>query len=134
MEPFTPTTTEGIERANRFLSLRSHPGFNDFVRLSQQLVNEATEALITFPGWDKDQIAVLKARAQAAFEHHQQLFIRMSSAIENGVAEAASKINSLPPKSTREMIEEGDRVRAEVITTGLETGLLQEDNRVSGSY
>jgi hypothetical protein len=120
--PFVPRTTEVIEKANRLMALRENPGYNDLFRISTALVEEATANLIDYPGWDKDQIAVLKARAQAAKEHHQQLFARMFEAISAGVNEARGAL------SEREKIEQSDQLRAAAMTA------FDSDMRVAGSH
>lgn len=76
-----------IERGNRFLALRSHPAYNDLVALSQSLVLQAAGTLVDYPGWDKDQIAALKQRAQAAKEFHEQLFGAIVETIKEGISE-----------------------------------------------
>ena len=73
MEAFAAPVTPAIERANRLLALKAMPGFIELMRLGQELVNEATAVMVDFPGWDKDQMAILKARAQAAKEYHAML-------------------------------------------------------------
>ena len=77
-----------IERGNRFLALRSHPAYNDLVSLSLSLVQQAAQTLVDYPGWDKDQIAALKQRAQAAKEFHELLFGTITEAIQEGITEA----------------------------------------------
>ena len=76
-----------IERGNRFLALRSHPAYNDLVAVSWSLVAQAAATLVDYPGWDKDQIAALKQRAQAAKEFHDQLFGNITEAIHEGISE-----------------------------------------------
>jgi hypothetical protein len=120
--PFVPRTTEVIEKANRLMALRENPGYNDLFRISTVLVEEATANLIDYGGWDKDQIAVLKARAQAAKEHHQALFARMFEAISAGVNEARGVVND------REKVEQSDQLRAAALST------YDSDMRVAGSH
>lgn len=122
LKPFVPRTTESVERANRFMALREHPSFNDLYRLSQSLVDEATANLIDYPGWDKDQIAVLKARAQAAKEHHARLFMKITEAIQDGVSEAQEAL------SERELSEQSDQLRAAVLSK------FDNESRVAGSH
>lgn len=117
--PFVPRTTEAIERANRFMALREHPAYNDLFRISQGLVDEATANLIDYPGWDKDQIAVLKARAQAAKEHHRLLFVKIAEAIQDGIGEAKQSLNRS---------EQSDQLRGAVLSH------FDNDGRVGGSY
>jgi hypothetical protein len=118
-EPFTPRTTETIERANRFLAFRDSPAFHEIFRLSQSLVDTATAALVDYPGWDKDQIAVLKARAQAAKEHHALMFSSIQETINLGVAEAANSLSA---------IEASDKLRDQVLRK------MDSESRVPGSY
>jgi len=122
LRPFPARTTEAIERANRFMALREHPAYNDLFRISQGLVEEATANLIDYPGWDKDQIAVLKARAQAAKEHHKLLFVKIAEAIQEGIGEAKQSL------SEREKAEQSDQLRAAVLSH------MDGDVRVGGSY
>ena len=125
--PFPITTTTTIERANRLISLKAHPGFIDLLRISNDLVQEATTTLVIYPGWDKDQISVLKARAQAAKEHHEQLFTRIIRAIQEGINEA--KESELPGKSVSDALEQGDYVRTAVLEK-----FEDLDSRIPGSY
>ena len=128
--PLEPTASYNIERANRLMALRVHPGFSDLVRISQSLVDEATAIAIDFAGWDAQQISILKARAQAAKEHHALLFAKMTEAIREGVEEQAASAN-LPDKSVREVLETGDLVRQEVLTKFSD---LDQESRLPGSY
>ena len=128
--PLEPTASYNIARANRLMALRVHPGFSDLVRISQSLVDEATAIAIDFAGWDAQQISILKARAQAAKEHHALLFAKMTEAIREGVEEQAASAN-LPDKSVREVLETGDLVRQEVLTKFSD---LDQESRLPGSY
>lgn len=104
LKHFTPRTTENIERANRLLAFKSSPAFNEIFRLSTALVDEATAALVDYGGWDKDQIAVLKARAQAAKEYHQLLFTRMAEIIAAGVMEAKEGLGESASNALRDQV------------------------------
>ena len=129
--------TPAIERANRLMSLKAMPGYLELIRISQRLVEEATAQLVDFNGWDEKQIAVLKARAQAAKEHHSLLFSLIDQYIQDGYNEAQSQQQraGLPSdESARAVIEEADRLRASVLAAGLETGQIQDDERIAGSY
>lgn len=126
--PFTPTTTQRIERANRLMALRAHPGFLDLVRLSLDLVKEPADILVDFNGWDPMQITLLKARAQAAKEHHDMLMAKIQEAIQGGIAEAAEQ--DLATKSPQEIVEQSDRVRAAVLSEFKK----MDENRIPGSY
>src|ERR1700730_3429728 len=107
LKAFTPRTTETIERANRFLAFRDSPAYHEIFRLSQSLGDSATAALVDYPGWDKDQIACLKARAQAAKEHHALLFATIQETINTGVAEAKSSLGA---------VEASDKLRHSVLS------------------
>lgn len=130
--PFHQTTTPTIERSNRFLSLKAHPGFYDLILLSQQLVQEASDQSRDYPGWDPQQMVVLKCRAQASHEHHEALLARMQNAINTGIAEATRLIaeHQLESKTAAEVIDQGDYVRQAVLE---EFGKMDE-TRASGSF
>jgi hypothetical protein len=127
--PIIPRTTPNIERANRLMSLKSHPGFYDWLRISQELVDEAAAVSIDYGGWDAQQITVLKCRAQAAKEHHQLMIAKMLDAIRIGVEEARVQMTVEPQKTTAEMIEQGDLVRIKTLEH-----FDEMDGRVAGSY
>lgn len=127
--PFVPTTTPAIERANRLISLRSHPGFLDVIRISQEIVHSAADICADYPGWDAQQIVVLKVRMQAAKEHHQLLLARINDAIQDGIEESSTLADSFPEKSAAEAVDQGDFVRQQVLQRFEET-----DNRPAGSY
>lgn len=129
LQPFAVTTTPIVERANRLLSVKSNPGFIDILRISQQLVDEATDASVDYPGWDAQQITVLKCRAQAAKEHHQQLIRRIMAAIQDGLDAAKADLSSMPAKTPTEIIEQGDLVRQEFLKKAEDL-----DSRVPGSF
>ena len=123
-------STELIDRANRLMSLRTNPGFSDLFQISKHLVESLTSTAIEYPGWDIQQLMVLKARAQAAKEHHELLFGTIKDAIEAGIrAQAASP--DLHSKTIAEVIEQGDYVRQAVLTKFEE---MESDNRAAGSY
>ena len=119
-----------IDRANRLLSLRSNPGFRDAWQISKALSDEATRISVTYPGWDPQQIMVLKARAQAALEHHELFFAKIIEAIREGVQEQANQSN-LAEKPVSEILETGDYVRQQVLTRFEE---LDNETRAPGSY
>jgi ABC-type uncharacterized transport system permease subunit len=76
-----------IERANRFLALRSHPAYNDLMSLSLSLVQQAHDQVDQYPGWDKDQIVMLAVRSKVAREFHEMLFAQINEAIQQGIQE-----------------------------------------------
>jgi hypothetical protein len=125
-----PISTPAIERANRLLSVRTNPGFADIVQISLELVNSLTATAIDYPGWDKDQLMVLKVRAQTAKEHHELLFAKIIEAIRTGIEEQAANSN-LTKKSVTEILEQGDLVRQEVLTKFAE---MDTDGRLPGTY
>ena len=129
-EPSVQSVTPAIERANRLLSLRSNPGFADAWQISKALSDDATRTSVTYPGWDPQQIMVLKARAQAALEHHELFFAKIQEAIVEGVQEQSLQMN-LAEKTPTEILETGDYVRQEVLTHFAE---LDVENRIPGSY
>lgn len=122
--------SETINRANRLLSLKSNPGFADAWRISKDLADEAGRISITYPGWDPNQMIVLKARAQAALEYHELFFAKIKEAINDGVQEQAAQAN-LPEKTPAEILEQGDYVRQEVLAHFSD---MDSENRPAGSY
>lgn len=129
VSPFQTTTTPNIERANRLISVRSNPGFLDILRISQEIVDNQTACIVDYPGWDKDQMTVLKVRAQCSKEHHQLLLAKINEAIQLGVAEASSQVFNLPEKTAEEAVDQGDFVRQRVLEH-----FEDQDNRPAGSY
>jgi hypothetical protein len=129
--PFVPTTTPNIERANRLISLRSNPGFLDLLRLSQELVDEAVETCSDYPGWDPQQMVVLKVRQQCAKEHHRMILVKINDAIQSGVDEMKSHLaaNTLPEKTAEEAVDQGDYVRQETLKK-----FDEFDSRPAGSF
>jgi hypothetical protein len=129
--PFVATTTPAIERANRLIAVRSHPGFLDILRISQDLISEADEACRSYPGWDLQQILVLKVRMQCAQEHHKMLLAKIQDAVDDGVAEAKRQMDAaiLKTKTPAEIVEQGDYVRQAVLTK-----FDEMDSRASGSF
>jgi hypothetical protein len=123
-------TNSVIERANRLLSLRSNQGFSDLYRISQDIVNSLTDSAITYPGWDIQQLMVLKSRAQAAKEHHELLFAKIVEAIRDGL-EAQAVATNLGDKTVTEVLEQGDYVRQQVLTRFEE---FDNETRAPGSY
>lgn len=127
LEPFLPPTPLLTERSNRLAAVRALPGFVEILRISAQLVDEATATSVDYPGWDMQQSFVLKARAQAAKEHHEMLFTRIEQAIRDGVAEAAEK-KDLQTDKTKDTIRDADELREEILST------VSDDMRVAGSH
>lgn len=107
--------SETIDRANRLASLQIQPGFSDLWKLSLEISNELTATAVDYPGWDLQQLLVLKARAQAAKEHHERLFLKLNAIIHAGIEEQAAADNPRD-KSIPEIIEQSDYVRLQVLT------------------
>jgi hypothetical protein len=128
-QPFPQTTTPAIERANRLISLKSHPGFLDLLGLSRELVQSSIDQCSDYPGWDTMQIVVLKVRMQAAKEHHELLIAKVLEAIRTGVDEQMALAATLPTKTVSEVLEHGDFTRQEVLKKFDEL-----DSRPAGSY
>ncbi len=129
-DPLISSESPVIARANRLMSLRANPGFQDAFRLSKDMADEAGRISITYGGWDPQQIMVLKARAQAALEHHELFFAKITEAIREGIAEQAASV-TLPDKSVQEVLETGDLVRQQVLTRFEE---FDSESRLPGSY
>jgi hypothetical protein len=127
--PFVPTTTPNIERANRLISLRAHPGFLDILRITQEQVQEAVDACSNYPGWDTQQILVLQVRQKCATEFHQMLLARVNDAIQMGIDESRANVASLPEKSVAEAVDQGDYVRQKALEK-----FDEFDSRPAGSF
>ena len=119
-----------VERANRLLGLHANPGFADAWQISKDMADEAGRISITYPGWDPQQIMVLKARAQAALEHHELFFAKIKEAIREGIEAQAAQTN-LHEKTPAEILEQGDYVRQEVLARFSE---MDGETRAPGSY
>jgi hypothetical protein len=119
-QPFEPRTTENIERANRLLSFRDSPAYNEVFRICQQLIEEARANQRNFHGWDSQQIVALAIRVQVAEEFHEQLFARMGEFITTGIMEAKGHLGAL---------EQSDALRERVLSRAAEY-----DSRVPGSH
>lgn len=94
--------------ANRLVLLKSSPGFNDLVGIVKELELEATASLVDFAGWDKDQIASLKSRAQAAKELCHEIFIRIDERILAGASSSNTRVESAQADTLRNTILEAD--------------------------
>lgn len=125
--PFVQTTSPTIDRANRLISLKAHPGFIDLLRISQELVQEAADICADYPGWDTQQIVVLKVRMQCAKEHHQMLLAKVLDAIKAGVDE--DEMANRPVKTAAEVLDQGDYVRQAVLQK-----FEDSDLRIAGSF
>lgn len=126
---FEATSTPNIDRANRLIALRAYPGFNDVIRMSQELVQESIDKCNSYPGWDDKVIIALAIRQKAAAEYREALLTKINLAIEIGVSEARALLSSLPAKTVDEVIDQGDLVRQRVLEN-----FAEQDNRPAGSY
>lgn len=137
ISPFVPTTTPDMERANRLMSLKSHPGFLDLVRISHDLAESVIQQMLAFQGWDLMQIATVRAAAQGANEHHRGLFAAIDALIEKGTAEAMEQIaNAQMQKTPQEIIEQSDHVRRTVLQkfAQMDDNQQGDPTRIPGSY
>ena len=124
--PYEKRTSLAIDVANRLLSLRGHPGFQDLMRLSQETVRLAEVAVTEYEGWDKDELVARSIAFRAAKRSHEMLFVRMANAIQAGISEATTEQGN-----TKEAADMADELRALVVKQ------LDEENvetRVSGTY
>lgn len=126
--PFVTTTTPTIERANRLMSLRANPGFLDLLRIAQEIEKEAADYCADYPGWDAQQIVILKVRMQVAKEFREALLGRVNRAIEDGIAESRQN-PAMSAQTAEDAINHGDFVRQRVLET-----FSENDLRAAGSY
>ena len=130
--PFEPRTTLTVDRANRLMGLKAHPGFNDLVRLSEETVRAAEAAVTEYSGWDKDELVARSIAFRAAKRSHEMLFTRMAQAIQDGVAETLQQRSEQPLTfDAREADAMAEDLRAEVLRQIDEQNY---DTRVSGTY
>jgi predicted metallo-beta-lactamase superfamily hydrolase len=129
--PFVARATPAMDRAQRLLSLRTHPGFLDLIRMSQDMAERAAVAERSYPGWDKDVIVALHCHTKAAYEHHEAWLAAIQTAIEQGESEARElqEQNNLPEKSDQETIEESDMLRINLLRK-----FEDFETRAGGSY
>ena len=111
------------------MSLRAHPGFPDALRIIQEMIQEASDASAEYPGWDTQQMVVLKVRHQATKELGQAFLVRISNAIQAGIDEGRAMSESLPAKTAEEALDQGDYVRRKMLEHFDEV-----DGRLPGSY
>jgi len=109
----------------RLRQLKGMSGYYDLMQLSQGLVNQATAQLVDFPGWDTQQIATLKARAQAAKEFHQLLFASVEAAINLSIQ---PPVEPEPNINDRNAANHADALREAFMATN------DADTRIPGSY
>ena len=79
-----PTVVQVVALANRFLALKSSPGFHDLRLLCKMLEEEATGALLDYEGFDDTQTAMLRTAAQVSKRMTIEIFSRIDAAINNG--------------------------------------------------
>lgn len=77
----TPQQIAIIERGRRLIDLRQCPGYVDLVRISEKLIEKATEDLISYDGWDKEQAWALQVKANAAKSHHEALLTAIEETV-----------------------------------------------------
>lgn len=116
-----------VERANRLIGLKNHPGWNELIRIGQELVQQATEIARDYPGWDPMQLMCLQSRAKAASEYHSLMIATVAKYIQEGVAEAM-EFNANAQANKPHTIEEADDLRRAVLSH------KEDDARVPGSY
>jgi hypothetical protein len=127
--PFVETTTPKIERANRLIGLRSHPGFRDLVQITLDLAEEADKQLVSFRGWDAQAITAHALAAQISRRFQQELVRRMAEQIGEGIMEAKELASKLPEKNAQQMLDDHDYVRRMALDK-----FSEFDDRVAGSY
>jgi hypothetical protein len=133
-QPFVPTTTRNIQRANHLLAVRQHPGFIEIMTLLQEIVKMAHDNVDTYPGWDKEQMAILVCRSQAAKQLQEMLITRIQEAIAAGIQESRIlEEQQFVAKTPAEALEQGDYVRQQVLKKfhELDTG---NESRAPGSF
>jgi hypothetical protein len=79
--PGEPTVAQVLALANRLLAQKAAPGFHDIRLICEMLEQEAVKASRDYPGWDHEQIVILKVRAQVAHELITEIFNRIDAAI-----------------------------------------------------
>jgi hypothetical protein len=130
--PFEQRTTLTIDKANRLIALKAHPGFNDLVALSEQTVKLAEEALVGYEGWDRDELNARSIAFRAAKRSHEMLFGRMAHAIQQGIEEAAAVRDSgAPGDFSAEAADMADQLRVRVLQHMDET---KYETRIPGTY
>ena len=115
---------------NRLLALKQSPGYSDLFHKSRELVQWATDTLVNYPGWDEKEIAVLKARAQAAKEFHHLLFGFVDESIN-----AAQQSYAETVQNEQTAINEADEIRKGFLKKLDDMfGRNDKDMRIAGSY
>ena len=122
-------STPAMERANRLVSLRSHPGFKDLIQIALDMAGEAEEKLTSFNGWDPAAISAIAVASQISRRFQQELMRRIQAAINDGILEAKTLANQLPEKTAADLLDQSDFVRRKALEM-----FDEMDNRVAGSY
>ena len=101
------------ELANRLSVLKASPGWNDLLRLSQELVDRTVQNVQSYNGWDPHQVILLVARMQAAKQHHDMLFGQITSLVDEGRHQQMIDIINAAENAlnTRNEMQEADRLR-----------------------
>jgi acyl-coenzyme A synthetase/AMP-(fatty) acid ligase len=131
--PYEARTTLPIDRANRLLALRGHPGFQDLIAISLQTVKAAEAAVVDYDGWDKDELVARSIAFRAAKRSHEMLFVNMAAVIQNGITEAVQlrdeQVAALP--NDKKSAEMADELRALVLEQMKDD---KYETRIPGSY
>jgi hypothetical protein len=128
-------TSDTVALGNRLHALKQSPGYGDLYRISDTLVKKAIAALVEYPGWDQAQIAILKARAQAATEHHAMLFTLVNEALVDASRESNNIAqDDASRRSPREVVQEADELRAASLHVFEGIDQLIQDSRPAGSF
>jgi hypothetical protein len=128
-QPLPVVSTTAIERANRLVALRSHPGFPDLIQIALEMASEAEEKLTSFNGWDPAAIAAIAVASQVSRRFQRELMRRIQERINEGILEARTLQNSENEKTVREVLDQSDFVRRKALEM-----FDDLDNRVAGSY
>jgi hypothetical protein len=130
INPYAPRTTMTIDRANRLIGLKSHPGFNDFVALINEVVKVAEDAFVSYEGWDNEELVARSIAFRAAKKFEEQLLTRMGGLIQAGIAEAMMARDANPQANNADAADGADELRAAILTE-LDN---RYETRVSGTY
>lgn len=128
-QPMPVISTPAIERANRLISLRAHPGFVDLIQITLDMAREAEEKLTNFNGWDAAAIAAIAVASQVSRRYQQELARRVQEAINEGILEARNLQSQLPEKTAGQLLDQSDFVRQRALEM-----FSEMDNRLPGSY
>lgn len=79
-----PQQTAQLQRAQRLRSLRHSEGWNDLVRISEAIGNEALQALHEYGGTDEKHMAALAMSWKTLLAHHAKLVATVDTMIVQG--------------------------------------------------